>query len=191
MEIKALRNQLDPHFLFNSLNSISSLIPRDAAAARAMTIDLARFFRLTLSLGERERIHLEEELELVRHYLEIERRRLGDKLGVSWDVEEACQGAWLPPLILQPLVENAIKHGIRQLDSGGLVELSVRRTGNRLMVRVINPVQATAQRDESGLGQGLRHLQARLRTQYDESALVTVERTPERHSVQVTLPWQT
>ena len=191
MEIKALRKQLDPHFLFNSLNSISSLIQLDPTAARAMTVDLAQFFRQTLSLGERERIRLDEELELVQHYLAIERRRLGDKLHLSVDVDAACQMAWLPPLVLQPLVENAIKHGIRPLDRGGLIELSARRAGDRLALRVSNPVDAQAPRDATGLGQGLRHLRTRLQTQYDEPAVVEVESTADRYTVQVSLPWHT
>lgn len=191
MEVKALRKQLDPHFLFNSLNSISSLIQLDPAAAREMTIDLAQFFRQTLSLGERERIRLDEELELVQHYLAIEQRRLGDKLRVCVEADAACRKAWLPPLVLQPLVENAVKHGIRQLDHGGLIELSARHAGDRLVLRVSNPVDATAPRDATGLGQGLRHLRARLRTQYDEPTHVDVESTAERFTVQVSLPWQT
>ena len=191
MEIKALRRQLDPHFLFNSLNSISSLIQIDQAAARAMTIDLAQFFRLSLGLGERERIRLEEELELVQHYLAIEQRRLGDKLRLSIDADAACHHVWLPPLVLQPLVENAIKHGIRQLDFGGLIELSAVRAGDRLTLRVSNPVDALARRDASGLGQGLRHLRQRLQTQYDEPTSVDVEGTADRYTVRVSLPWHT
>ena len=191
MEIKALRRQLDPHFLFNSLNSISSLIQIDQAAARAMTIDLAQFFRLSLGLGERQRIRLEEELELVQHYLAIEQRRLGDKLRLSIDADAACRHVWLPPLVLQPLVENAIKHGIRQLDFGGLIELSAVRAGDRLTLRVSNPVHALARRDASGLGQGLRHLHQRLQAQYDEPTAVDVEDTADRYTVRVSLPWHT
>jgi two-component system, LytTR family, sensor histidine kinase AlgZ len=191
MEIKALRRQLDPHFLFNSLNSISALIQIDQAAARAMTIDLAQFFRLSVGLGERDRIRLEEELELVQHYLAIEQRRLGEKLRLSIDADAACRQAWLPPLVLQPLVENAIKHGIRHLDFGGLIELGAVRSGDLLTLRVSNPVDALARRDASGLGQGLRHLQQRLKTQYDEPTLVDVEGTAEQYTVRVSLPWQT
>ncbi|HET7868330.1 MAG TPA: histidine kinase [Burkholderiaceae bacterium] len=189
MELKALRKQLDPHFLFNSLNSISALIPLDPAAARAMTVDLAGFLRQTLSLGERERIRLDEELDLVQHYLAIEQRRLGDKLQVAVEADAACRRAWLPPLVLQPLVENAIKHGIRPLERGGRVDLSARRAGERLVLPVSNPVDAQAPRDATGLGQGLRHLRTRLQTQYDEPAVVDVERTADRHTVRVSLPW--
>jgi two-component system sensor histidine kinase AlgZ len=191
MELKALRAQLDPHFLFNSLNAISALIHANPAAARDMTVDLAQFFRQTLSLGERTRIRLGQELELVQHYLAIEQRRLGDKLRLAVDADEVCRQAWLPPLVLQPLVENAIKHGIRLLDQGGLIELSAIRVGDRLALTVSNPVDASAPTDRSGLGHGLRHLQARLQSTYDEPARVDIDRSADRFTVHLSLPWHT
>jgi two-component system sensor histidine kinase AlgZ len=93
--------------------------------------------------------------------------------------------------VLQPLVENAVKHGIRPLDPGGLVELGACRAGNQLVLRVSNPVAALAARDASGLGQGLRHLQARLQTQYGEAGSVDIRNTADRFTVQISLPWQT
>jgi LytS/YehU family sensor histidine kinase len=156
-----------------------------------MTIDLAEFFRQTLRLGECERIRLEEELALVQHYLAIEQRRLGDKLSLCIDVDAACRMACLPPLVLQPLVENAIKHGIRLLDLGGRIELGASHVGGHLVLRVRNPVDSQASRDTSGLGQGLRHLQSRLLTQYGGSAFVELERTASLFTVQIALPWQT
>lgn len=190
MEIRALRHQIDPHFLFNCLNSISALTQRDPAAARAMTIDLAEFFRQTLALGERERIRLDDELALVERYVAIEQRRLGDKLRLSLDVATDCRATWLPPLVLQPLVENAIKHGIRTLDSGGTVELAARRSGDRLDLRVSNPVDPSAVHDGSGLAQGLRHLQARLRAHCPDADRVEVERVLGRFHVHLMLPWR-
>lgn len=191
MELKALRAQLDPHFLFNSLNAISALIHADPAAARAMTVDLAQFFRQTLSLGERARIRLAQELELVQHYTAIEQRRMGPKLRVAVDAEESCRQAWLPPLVLQPLVENAIKHGVRLLDGGGEVAIEARHYGAHLLLRVSNPVDPQAAADRSGLGQGLQQLQERLLSAYDEPAQLRVERGSERFSVTLTLPWHT
>lgn len=191
VEIKSLRSQLDPHFLFNSLNAISSLIQPDPVAARAMTIDLAQFFRQTLRLGERARIRLHEEMELVQHYLAIEQRRLGDKLRISLQVDDDCRDAWLPPLVLQPLAENAVKHGIRLRDQGGQIDIGARRIGARLVLRVGNPVDADAPRDVTGLGQGLRHLRARLQLHDDQPADVQVESTADSFVVRVSLPWQT
>jgi len=191
MELQALRMQIDPHFLFNSLNSISALVQLDPAAARAMTIDLAQFFRLTLGMGSRGRVALDEELELVQRYLAIEQRRLGDKLRLAIDADARCRAALLPPLVLQPLVENAIKHGIRQLDEGGTVDIGARQAAGRLLLRVTNPVAAAAPTDASGLGQGLRHLRERLQAQYAEPTFVDVVRAADRFTVNVSLPWQT
>jgi hypothetical protein len=197
MEIKALRNQIDPHFLFNSLNSISALTQSDPAAARAMTIDLAEYFRLTLRLGGRERITLADELDLVQVYVGVEQRRLGDKLRLDILTDDNCRATWLPPLVLQPLVENAVKHGIRLMEEGGTIEIAARRVGNRLELQVANPVDDQAQRDTSGLGQGLQHLRTRLQALYgDGGASVTVDTGAEkdqqpRYTVHITLPWQT
>ncbi len=189
MEVRALRNQIDPHFLFNCLNSISALTQRDPSAARAMTIDLAEFFRQTLAMGERERIRLDDELGLIECYVAIEQRRLGDKLCMNLDVDADCRAAWLPPLVLQPLVENAIKHGIKSLEHGGTIELAARHLGDRLDLRVSNPVDASARRDASGLGQGLSHLQARLQAQCPGADRVEVEQLPDRFCVHLALPW--
>ncbi|MBI3367189.1 MAG: histidine kinase [Burkholderiales bacterium] len=191
MELQALRNQIDPHFLFNSLNSVSALTQLDPAAARAMTIDLAQFFRLTLSVGGRDRIPLADELELVQRYLAIEQRRLGDKLGLAIAADADCRAALLPPLVLQPLVENAVKHGIRLLDEGGCIDIHATRPAGRLALSVSNPVEAAAPRDASGLGQGLRHLRARLQAQYAEPTFVDVVRAEGRFTVNISLPWQT
>jgi len=191
MELQALRNQIDPHFLFNSLNSISALTQLDASAARAMTIDLAQFFRLTLSLGGRDRIPLADELELVQRYLAIEQRRLGDKLHLAIEADAECNAALLPPLTLQPLVENAIKHGIRLLDEGGLIELRAQHQASRLALSVCNPVEAGAAQDATGLGQGLRHLRERLAAQYAEPTFVDVVQQPGRFTVNISLPWHT
>ncbi len=190
MEIRALRHQVDPHFLFNCLNSISALTQLDPGAARAMTIDLAQYFRQTLDVGERERIQLDDELALIARYVAIEQRRMGDKLQLRLDVEPPCGAAWLPPLLLQPLVENAVKHGIRALDQGGCIEIVARHVRDRLELRVSNPVDASARRDASGLGQGLRHLRARLQAQCPGAERVAIEHSAQRFSVHLALPWQ-
>ena len=113
-ELQLLRTQIHPHFLFNSLNSISALTSIDPAGAREMTIALAQFFRMTLALADRDRITLAEEVALCEHYLAIEKRRLGAKLLSALRLDASTRSAIIPPLVLQPLIENAIKHGIRQ-----------------------------------------------------------------------------
>ena len=189
MELQLLRLQIDPHFLFNSLNSISALTSFDPAAARQMAIDLAQFFRQTLALAGRDRIRLEEELALIEHYTAIERQRLGDKLRSSIDAPPETLAALLPPLTLQPLVENALKHGLRALSDGGLLRIQALARDGWLHLAVRNPVPAEPTR-EAGLGHGLRHLRERLAAQYRDRARVSWGPTPEGFAVEVSIPYE-
>ncbi|MFG6489035.1 sensor histidine kinase [Roseateles sp. BYS78W] len=190
MELQLLRLQIDPHFLFNSLNSISALTHLDPAAARAMAIDLAQFFRQTLDLAGRERIRLEDELGLVAHYLAIEQQRLGDKLATHIDAAPDALPALLPPLTLQPLVENALKHGLRPRDNGGLLSLQALVRDGWLHVAVRNPVPDIPS-NEAGLGLGLRNLRERLAAQYAGRARVQWGATPEGFAVEISAPFET
>lgn len=190
MELQLLRLQIDPHFLFNSLNSISALTHLDPAAARAMAIDLAQFFRQTLDLAGRERIRLEDELGLVAHYVAIEKQRLGDKLLTAVDAAPDCLEALLPPLTLQPLVENALKHGLRPRDDGGLLSVQAHALDGWLHLAVRNPVPAMPAR-EPGLGLGLRNLRDRLASQYAGRAQVRWGATREGFAVEISLPLET
>lgn len=190
MELQLLRLQIDPHFLFNSLNSISALTQLDPHAARAMTIDLAQFFRQTLTLAGRERISLADELGLVQHYLAIEKQRLGDKLGFAIDAPPDSLPALLPPLTLQPLAENALKHGLRPLDGGGLLRIQALVRDGWLHLAVRNPVPEAAPR-QTGLGHGLRNLRERLAAQYGSRARVHWGATPEGFAVEISLPFET
>ena len=118
-ELKALRAQIDPHFLFNSLNSISALTSSDPAAARTMTLMLADFLRMSMAYGALDMVSLAEELTLVRHFLDIEKIRFGNRLEVRTEVARETLSARVPPLLLQPLVENAVNHGIARIPEGG------------------------------------------------------------------------
>jgi hypothetical protein len=138
-ELKALKAQLDPHFLFNSLNSISSLCGSNPASARTLTTLLAEYLRKSLRIGSAESISLSEELELVSSYLAIERIRFGSRLEVAQDIQEGVRGTRVPPLLLQPLVENAVKHGIAHLVEGGVVQIAAARDGERARITVENP----------------------------------------------------
>lgn len=189
MELQLLRLQIDPHFLFNSLNSISALTSFDPAAARQMSVDLAQFFRQTLALAGQERIRLEDELSLVAHYTAIERQRLGDKLAIAIDAPADTLAALLPPLTLQPLVENALKHGLRPREDGGLLQIQALVRDGWLHLAVRNPVPAEPAR-EAGLGQGLRHLRERLAAQYRARARVHWGATPEGFAVEISLPFE-
>jgi hypothetical protein len=193
MELQLLRLQIDPHFLFNSLNSISALTSLDPAAARGMAIDLAQFFRQTLALAGRERIPLADELALVEHYLAIERQRLGDRLHVAIDAPQDSLAALLPPLTLQPLAENALKHGLRGRAGGGTLQVQALVRDGWLHLAVRNPVPGPADQPsrEAGMGQGLRHLRERLAVQYGPRARVHWGATPEGFAVEIALPFET
>src|SRR6202007_707791 len=118
-ELRALKAQINPHFLFNRLNSIAALAVSDGARAREMCIRLSDFLRNTLGLGERESVTWKDELELVRAYLDVEKVRFGSRLAVEMNVSGECAECQVPPLVLQPLIENAVKHGIATLVDGG------------------------------------------------------------------------
>lgn len=168
-ELRALKSQINPHFLFNCLNSISALTTSDPKRAREMCVRLSEFLRNTLGLGERESISWKEELDLARTYLEVERVRFGSRLQVEMEIEDACTECRVPPLVLQPLVENAIKHGIATLVDGGVIRLASRLNAGLLEVSVENGFdpEAPAPR-RSGLG--LRNVRDRLRTRFGVQA---------------------
>src|SRR6202161_2678519 len=123
-ELKGLKAQVNPHFLFNSLNSISALTSSDPAKAREMCILLAEFLRMTLGLGEKSSIPLSEELSLLHRFLAIEKVRFGSRLQMTEDIPEDCKTMLVAPLLLQPRVENAVTHGIANLPEGGSLRLA-------------------------------------------------------------------
>jgi LytS/YehU family sensor histidine kinase len=186
-ELQALRAQINPHFLFNSLNSISALTSFDPAEARAMTIDLAQFFRQTLALSEREEISLVEELELCRHYLGIEQRRFGDKLAVDMRIDASARDCTLPPMLLQPMLENALKHGIRHLDERGIVVVEALAHSGWLHLAVRNPVAEDAPPSE-GTGTGLRNIRERLGVLYGDRARMQWRREAGQFAVELAVP---
>jgi len=185
-ELRALRAQVDPHFLFNCLHSISSLIGSNPAGARQMCIELADFFRESLRAGARPRIPLSTEVDLVRRYLAIERLRFGERLEVNVEIDDDARDATVPPLLLQPLAENAVRHGIATLVQGGTVTMRVRKDGGRIAVSVENPYDPDEQL--SGTGIGLRNVRARLETSYGGSASLHAETSDSRFLVSVSLP---
>ncbi|HLK18025.1 MAG TPA: histidine kinase, partial [Bryobacteraceae bacterium] len=137
-EIKALKAQINPHFLFNSLNSIAALATVDGARARDMCIKLSDFLRNTLSLGEKQSITLGDELALAQAYLAVEKVRFGPRLKIEMKTDSGCDDCVVPPLFLQPLVENAVKHGIAGLVDGGTIRLEAHCEHGWLQVTVQN-----------------------------------------------------
>jgi Histidine kinase len=160
-ELRMLRAQIDPHFLFNSLHSISALTGSDPAAARRMCVLLADFLRESLALGGEGRITLGRELGLVARFLAVERVRYGDRLGDDIAIANDADKCLVPPLLLLPLVENAVTHGIAHMLEGGTVKVTAGRTGGRLHVVVENPCDPDRPR-RAGAGVGLANVRARL-----------------------------
>jgi hypothetical protein len=185
-ELRALRSQIDPHFLFNSLQSISALTTVDAAAARRMCLLLAEFLRETLALGARDRIPVSAELALLRTFLSVEQVRCGDRLQVDIESVEADDLA-VPPLLLQPLVENAVTLGIAHVLEGGTVRVRAEGRGAGLTITVDNPCD----RDRPpgrGTGLGLRNVRERLESAYGGEAFLTADERDGRFVVKVEIP---
>jgi hypothetical protein len=190
-ELRMLRAQVDPHFLFNSLNSISALTSIDPAAARAMTVQLAEFFRHTLGLRADRKVTLDQELQLVRHFIAIEQVRYGDRLRFEAAIDPAAGACLLAPMLLQPLVENAVKHGIGQMIETGLVRIEATRAGSILRIRVendVDPDSVDGAGSTRGTGLGLVNVRQRLAADHGHEASAHWMRRDGRFIVELTLP---
>jgi sensor histidine kinase YesM len=185
-ELRALRAQVDPHFLFNSLNAVSGLIGPDPVRAREMVQRLADFLRSSLTLGSVPRIVLAREMALVASYLEIEQVRFGDRLRVRVDVDADLHAVAVPPLLLQPLVENAVRHGIATCLNGGTIKVEARRRGDLVWLTVTNPRDPDGGR--RGTGFGLDIVRRRLSGAFGTRAALAVEPSPDAYRVSVTWP---
>lgn len=186
-EFKTLRAQIDPHFLFNSLNSISALTTVDPAGARKMTILLAEFLRKSLKLSARKKISLDEELELSSNFLDIEKIRFDERLKAAFVIDPAAKACLVPPLILQPLIENAVKHGISNLVDGGEITVQTKRMGSRLKMSVENQLDPDAS-PKKGAGVGMENIKQRLLTLYADDARVDIIKTDSHFRVEIFIP---
>jgi two-component system, LytTR family, sensor kinase len=176
-ELQALKSQLHPHFLFNTLHSISTLIETDSRRAKAMILRLSTLLRTTLEYQTVELIPFDKEIKFAESYLELEKMRLGSRLEVRWDVAADIKPLLVPELILQPLIENAILHGVAVSREGGWVEISCKLAEPFLQLRVRNTVGGKRQ---GGTGTGLQNTRARLRYLYSGEARFSFELTEDR-----------
>lgn len=188
-QLETLRMQVQPHFLFNTLNAISVLVEEDPRTAREMIGHLSDFLRATLAEGSSQEIPLRRELELLQHYLRIEQTRFGDRLRVEMLVDPGALEARVPALLLQPLVENAIRYGLARRVGPGRVEIEATLVGGTLTLKVrdlaagpVDTNEETAPAPSGGLGIGLRNTQARLGQIYGEAQKLTLERLGENGS---------
>jgi LytS/YehU family sensor histidine kinase len=190
-ELRALKTQINPHFLFNSLHSISALTSIDPSRARDMCVALADFLRLTLGMGEKAVIPLEEELSLLRKYLAVEKIRFGARLRMEEDVDLEVLRYTVPPLLLQPLIENAVSHGIANLPEGGWIKLAVHRDGDdRMHLAVANNYDPdTPPRRRSGVG--LVNVRQRMEARYGKRAQFAINKVDDRFEVIMEIPAET
>jgi two-component system sensor histidine kinase AlgZ len=186
-ELKALKAQVNPHFLFNSLNSVSALTSVDPAKAREMCILLAEFLRMTLGLGEKTSVPLSEELSLLHRYLAIEKVRFGARLEMQEEIQEESKSIQLPPLLLQPLVENAVTHGIANLPDGGMLRLSGQSRNGRTSLAIENTFDPESTPTRKG-GLGLKNVRDRLEARYGKEANMRVSAENGKFRVELSFP---
>jgi len=179
-ELQALKMQLHPHFLFNTLHGISTLIDTDQAGAKEMVVKLSSLLRGTLEHSSSDLIPLNEELKFVREYLDLEAMRLGTRLNVEWSIDADTGRALVPQLILQPLVENAVRHGIACSRDGGWVEIAAKKRARTLELGIRNSIGG---KRTPGLGVGLKNTEARLRYLYSDEATFTFAETDDHTAI--------
>ncbi|PZP33342.1 MAG: hypothetical protein DI603_08190 [Roseateles depolymerans] len=186
LELQVLRSQINPHFLFNALNNLRALINEDPARAREMLSRLSNTLRHTLTHSAKERVPLADELAVVRDYIALEQLHHEARLRVDWQLGQGLDGASLPPMLLQLLVENAIKHGIARTPGGGQLGIAIHRDGARLSIVVSNP-GSWAPGTSTGTGLGLAHLRERLARAGGEGASCQIAAEAGRVTVTVEL----
>ena len=185
--ISALQALIRPHFLFNSMNTIASLTRSDPRQAEEAVEDLSDLLRASLS-GTRDRTSIKEELEVAAIYQRIEKLRLGDRLNIRWDIAELPMRARIPSLTIQPLIENAIYHGIELLPDGGDVVVSGKREGRYLQIAVSNPVAPGKSRGKNGNKMAMANIRQRFELAYGSRASVDVDDTDDRYTVTLRFP---
>lgn len=187
-ELSKLRQQLQPHFLFNSLNSINALVGTKPELAREMIQKLSEFLRGTIKKGEQQFVNFEEELKHLNLYLDIEKVRFGHRLSTSIETEEDCNSMKIPLLLLQPIVENAIKFGL--YDTTGEIEIKIIVTSekNMLKITVQNPYDAHTSANTKGTGYGLDSVKRRLQLMYLRSDLLIIKKEENLFSTTILIP---
>jgi two-component system, LytTR family, sensor kinase len=190
--LTVLSMELRPHFLLNALNAAAELVHIDPDAADEAITALGQLLSHSLQHGERHEVSLAEELALLRHYIVVERARFGDRLRVVIDVPAALQGASVPPLLMQPLVENAVRHGVAPRGTRGTVRIVVRREGAHLRIEVSdNGVGFQTSSPLRSGGVGIANVRARIRALHGENQSVDIVSEPGRGTtVTIVLPWR-
>jgi two-component system, LytTR family, sensor histidine kinase AlgZ len=185
--LQALQARIRPHFLFNSINAVLSIVRADPKGAETALEDMADLFRMAMG-DTREMVPLRREIALSRQYLSLEKLRLGERLKESWQIDEALNDALVPPLMLQPLLENAVYHGLEPLSEGGLIEVRLALTGNELHMEVRNPCLGQCGH-HNGNKMALENIRERLALQFDVEAKYTVDSGSDYYQVHIQMPY--
>lgn len=191
--LEALRMQINPHFLFNTLNAVTTLVTRNPTAVKRMISRLSRLLRYVLESGDTQEVSLRQELHVLEDYLEIQRIRFEDRLQIEIEVEPGIGDARVPFLLLQPLVENAVKHGASQAAGEGQVQIRARREGTNLLVEVLDNGPGLSENGTRSDGVGLENTHQRLENLYGSNQEFTVTNREGRSGVRarIRLPYQT
>jgi sensor histidine kinase YesM len=189
-ELKMLRAQINPHFLFNSLNSMSSLTLTDPMKAREMILKLSDFMRYSLSSHNEQPVTLQNEMESLRLYLEIEKVRFGERLIIEEDIQPECLTALLPGMLLQPLYENAVKHGVYESTEKVVIRTSAHKENGLVVISVANNIDPESVVTRKGAGIGLINVRSRLELFFGEKADLTVTRNDDSFNVTVKFPYR-
>ena len=185
-ELQSLRAKINPHFLYNALNSIASLATTDARKTEQMALGLSDFFKYAINREQKQLNSLSEELSAIRTYLEIEKVRFGDRLNFEIDCNPELLDIQIPQLLIQPLVENAIKHGLSQITENGMIRIVITKEDHQLNIRVYDNGQPFPDGPLSGFG--IQNTQERIALLYDSKASINWNNVPEKY-IELSLPF--
>ena len=186
--LQVLRARIRPHFLFNSINAVLGIVRAQPKLAEAALEDMADLFRMAMTEGD-DLVPLRQEIQLCKHYIALEQLRLGDRLRTDWQVQDVQDDALIPPLLLQPLLENAVYHGIELLPQGGCIDIVLRRSGDELHLKVNNPCTLRKVELHPGNRIALRNIRERLDLLFDVEARYKAEKGKDFYCVEIVMPY--
>jgi len=186
--LQALQARIRPHFLFNSLNAVLSLIRSEPRRAETALEDMADLFRVLMA-DNRQLVPLKDELELCRQYLSLEKLRLGDRLHLSWHIDNMPDDALIPPLVLQPLLENAVYHGIEPFQEGGEININLYRSRDQVHMVLTNPYRLEGDH-HNGNKMALGNIRERLALHFDAEAQIVTKVTGNQYRVHIVIPYR-
>lgn len=186
-QISSLSNQLNPHFLFNSLNNIRFMMHENARHADNMIVALSEILRYSLESSKHDKVRLSQEIAIIERYIAIVKIQMEERLHFSMEIPDSLASCQLPPMVLQMLIENAIKHGLDQLPRGGSLRVQAEQEGAQLILRVVND-QPTNREEQDGMGIGLHNIRQRLQLLYGDRASLSIVQDPAQFTVTIKIP---